>query len=341
MQSAFSRESARTAKGILIALVIFGHLPKEFHLVESLNPSIYNFHIPCFFLLVLSRKLPAKLDSFEDACKIAFARIWPVIPFSFFSFIVYNMLIGDLRLWQLSPQLGKYFLALSFGSYRLFDDATGLEIYWFMYAFAGFYLFHLWFQWELKTQWIKIVVISTSLLLGTLAVFYMPEHAPSWLAIPLYAYPLFLGSYNIFKKSLDLGLFGRKYGLALEAALFLVMCSTWASSHSYNLAHLRVPLPWLFGDYLAWMVFITLSFKLLMRMSRMGLSYFIFGALGGESLGVYLVHQYFLYGFWSLVMKFGCYNEYLLVPLFACTLIASYLSVVYFKKFKHVILRFN
>lgn len=341
MRTAFSRESARTAKGILISLVVFGHLPSEFFLAELLKPYIYNFHVPCFFLLLIARELPARLKSCEDAAQRVFIRIWPVLPFSFFSFLIYNLQAGWLSSRHLFNQLLDYTSALTLGGYKQFEESTSMEIFWFLYAFYGFYLLHLWFQWELRLRWSRIAYFFGFIVFGSLLVFFIPELAPSWLSVPLYSYPLFLGSYFIFEKSLNSFIFRGKYGFALELTSFVLICSAWVRYHSYNLAHLRVPLPWQWTDYLTWMIFIALAFKLLNRISSINYLYPFFGALGSESLGIYLVHQYLLQGLWLLIVKFGFFNQFILVPLFIFTLLGSFALVVLFKKFNYAVIHNN
>lgn len=299
---------------------------------------IYNIHIPCFLLLSITR-IPPKIYSLSGLKSLFFARITPAVQFSFFSFLAYSFFLPGLNLSIFVYQVSYYFLAILLGSYWLFDTSTGLEIFWYVYAYAGLAAIYCSYYWLLpKSILLRLPIICVLCLCGSFFSNTGPTYFPAWLIMPLYIFPLLLSARSLILLAQRFSIFMGSLGGFIELLCVLSISLLWSNSHSYNIAHLRVPPVWDWSNYAILVILIASAFSFILRLSRCPVVFKAFSWLGVASMGIYLSHQYFLQIYYKVFMAFNIHSEYYAVILLALTLASSFAATRLISSLRNAVL---
>ncbi len=241
-------------KGILIILVIIGHLP------TSLREYIYQFHMPAFFIVSgFFLPSPAKLN-LQHLKRQLQGLLRP--------YLVYLVIIGIPFLFFMKqpfnlPNLAK----LVIGGRALYDATSP---FWFITALGGGYILHYIIETKIHNSTLKLLIISIFYLLSLLesllftqfhVLFYTPLAIDVSLMVVCY---LFIGKF-LGKKLIKLNENNRLIRLLFIVStvligLFLILQRVNILSYSLDMKYVKYNHP-LF-DLIVGPIYVTFLFSL-------------------------------------------------------------------------------
>jgi fucose 4-O-acetylase-like acetyltransferase len=287
-------------RGILICLVVLGHIPADSQIFESFKRMIYNFHVYGF--LMISMLHPVVPFSWEPIVRLAKRYLVPVFVMSGLAFILFSFVVEPGSLSHFSSAFQAYTLALLTGNAFHFNAATGLELFWFMYALFGLAILRM-----LAFRYCASTTAKTAFLVicagaSWILVISIPYDVPAFLGVSAYILPFAVISFQ-FVHQLSTQSNAPHIVPILALIVFLTLSFFWMPEHSYNLAHLRVPVPSQIINYLTHLSYVGLAFYLIMKLAEIPTVQWVFAKIGRRSLGIYLLHMFLLYPVAPLINK--------------------------------------
>ena len=157
-------EHTNRLKGLLILLIVFGHISQIFHTHDGLHSSLYSFHVVSFLLLpFLFNK---DLLTFKNIKKNLWRIYFPYTFFFLLSFIAYSLLEH-----QFNPLSALTSWAI--GTSALLKLETGFRIFWFFPALMSTVLLIMLFN-TLSKKFKKAFLII--MILGHFLIPFVPKH---------------------------------------------------------------------------------------------------------------------------------------------------------------------
>ncbi|MGC9419091.1 MAG: acyltransferase family protein [Rhodovulum sp.] len=287
-----SSDGLYAARGVLICLIVLGHVPGDAAGFTSLKKILYNFHV--YLFLLISMLHPVREFSPRAVFNLAARYLLPVAVASFCAFWLFGIFVADRTPLDAASHLPVYLLAFLTGNYAHWDAATGLELFWFMYALIGLIVTRAFARSCFRSTVGSVAFLLVCAAISYVAVALIKDSVPAYLGVSVYFAVFGALTFLVFDV-LSRFFNPAPGGGVLFVALFLALSLFWVPHHSYNLAHLRVPLfPWS-ADYLAHVLFVSSAFGTLAFFSEKKYIIHAFRRLGKNSIGIYLVHMFFLY----------------------------------------------
>ncbi|WP_269623085.1 acyltransferase family protein [Prochlorococcus marinus] len=293
LNSGLTQDGIRTARGILICLVVLGHIDSFSPEYKAFTATIYNFHVISF--LMISMLKTTNKFSFKEFYIICKRYLGLLIPITIIAFLIFQFLIEKNNLSNISSVFSNYFMALITGNVKYFDLSTGLELFWFMYAITGLVTIRMLIKKYAYNNLLRIFSLIIFSFIGGLSTKYLQYSSPSWIGIASYSISLIVLSFfiiNIFN------LLEKKSKIIVRITLiiiFLILSFNGLPGGYNNLAHLKVPLPWDIINYFSLIFYVSTVFKIISFTSESSLCKIFFRDIGSYSLGIYLTHMFFLY----------------------------------------------
>ncbi len=320
-KSGLSKSGIQAAKGLLICLVVIGHIRGGGLWFNHLKNFIYNFHVMSFFMISMLH--PVAVANLRSVTEVAFRYLRLLIPISLIAFIIFNF--GVLKL-DLSNTLAKsfsYMLALIGGNYASFDQSTGLELFWYMYALIGL----IWVRMALLTlkpsRYNAPILLLVCLILGHFCASYFPSRAPSWIGVSTYIFPVLVFSLMLADLFRRLESLHRPLIILLMTLALTWLGIFWVPHNSFNVAWLKVPLVSNIIHFVIWILFLALAFRLIVVVCNISQTQFIFSYFGHISGHIYLLHMFFLFLLDSIFMDAIDANVARITVTFALVMILS------------------
>lgn len=324
LRSGLTEREIVTARAILIFLVVLGHLRSGGLPFYQIKVVIYNFHVMAFFMIAMLKPVPT--FSLRNLASVATRYLRHLIPVATLAFILFQFALAGNDYDGTIRDIGTFATALLGGNYRAFDQSTGLELFWFMYALIGLVWLRMVLQHVAHSRLAVWGLLGACVVIGSLSATYFPEQAPAWVGVSSYMLPvLILALYGVDLLHKAEG----RYGASLRytaLGVFLILAAFWSQSNSYNLAWLRVPQIWDIFNYFLWIIFLAISFFIISLIARLFSKNNIIHSIGMLSGGIYLLHMFFLYPIESFLIKYSM-PESLIIPLsIVLVLPLSYIS---------------
>ena len=184
-------EQTNRFKGLLILLIVFGHISQIFENYPLLHDALYSFHVVSFLLLpFLFNTNLLTVKNIKKNLK----RLY--LPYSFFfllSFIAYSLMEH-----QFHPLLALE--AWTIGSAELLKMETGFRIFWFFPALMSSLLLIMFFN-SLSKNFKSIFILL--FIIGHLTIPFIPKaylfYFPLSAYIPIYLFVIGLSVQYIYK----------------------------------------------------------------------------------------------------------------------------------------------
>lgn len=161
-----SREESTSIKGLVILLIILGHIGRDFLFFQFW---LYSYHLILFFMIpfLYGRKETHPVRIFNIFLRLYVPYLWVLIMCTIISFLTgYTTLHTPI----------EYIKALLNGSQTALKETVGFNFPWFMPAFFFLSLFI--FIKDISTKWSKALVFLI-LLYGLFILFYMAATSPN------------------------------------------------------------------------------------------------------------------------------------------------------------------
>ena len=184
-------EQTNRFKGLLILLIVFGHISQIFHAHDGLHSALYSFHVVSFlFLPFLFNKDPL---TFKNIKKNLWRIYFPYTLFFLLSFIAFSILqhqfhpLSALSSWAI-------------GSSALLKLDTGFRIFWFFPALFSTILIIMMFN-TLSKKFKKVFIFI--MILGHFIIPFIPKsylfYFPLSSYIPIYLFSLGISIRYVYK----------------------------------------------------------------------------------------------------------------------------------------------
>lgn len=300
MKSGLSEHGILAARGILICLVVIGHISgggsSFFHLKEF----IYDFHIMAFFMISMLRPVPNL--SLHSLKAVAYRYLKMLLPVSMVSFLIFNFGVLGLDLLETIQRTPVYLIAIFGGNYTSFDSSTGLELFWFMYALIGLIYLRMALKLLPSRRYTTPAFLVACLVIGSICSIFFTTTSPSWFGISTYVLPVLCLTIFLMDAISSLEKVNEKLFLSIFTIIILIVGIVWVPENSFNVAWLRIPLPWDLPEFFIWIIFLALVFRVLIAFSSLKFTQVVFLKIGRLSLGIYLTHMFFLFPIDSFLM---------------------------------------
>jgi fucose 4-O-acetylase-like acetyltransferase len=321
MRSGLSEPGILAARGILICLVVIGHIRSDGGAFFYLKAFIYDFHIMAFLMISMLRPVPNL--SLHSIKVVTFRYLKILIPVSLLAFLIFNFGILGLNAVDVIQRVPVYITALVGGNYASFDFSTGLELFWYMYALIGLICLRMMVKSLPSKRYAVPAFLVACLAIGSICSIYFPTISPSWFGIATYALPVLFLAICLLEAISRLERINEPLFFSLFIIILLVIGAAWVPGNSYNIAWLRIPLPWDLPNFLVWLAFLALAFKALIKVCNFKISQIVFLKIGRLSLGIYLTHMFFLFPIDLFLMDQVEWDPIRIVLTFACTIAVS------------------
>ena len=264
-------------KGLLILLIVFGHISQLLQQYGSLHATLYSFHVVSFLLLpFLFNRDHLTVQNIKKSLR----RIY--IPYTLF----FLLSLTAFSLMEHHFDVSSALMAWSIGSSALLKVATGFRIFWFFPALLSTILLLMIYN-RLSTPNKKVLFI-----MALIAHFLIPFIPKSYLFyFPLSSYiSLYLFSIGIMVKYLYDHWDYRRYKVALSIGFILLLLLSYGSDFSLASAIfpniIENPLYFLLQDG----VMIVSFFTLILWSSKMK----FLESFGKYSLAIFTIHPFII-----------------------------------------------
>ncbi len=184
-------EHTNRLKGLLILLIVFGHISQIFHIYDGLQSTLYSFHVVSFLLL------PFLFNHDQLTFKNIKKNLWRIyFPYTLFfllSFVAYSILEH-----QFNPLSALTSWAIGTSAFLKLD--TGFRIFWFFPALMSTVLLIMLFN-TLSKKFKKAFMLI--LILGHFIIPFIPRsylfYFPLSLYIPIYLFIIGISVQYIYK----------------------------------------------------------------------------------------------------------------------------------------------
>ncbi|CAA6817501.1 MAG: Unknown protein [uncultured Sulfurovum sp.] len=313
-------EQSNRFKGLLILLIIFGHISQLLEQYGSLHASLYSFHVVSFLLLpFLFNKDTLNLENLIKSLK----RIY--IPYTIFfllAFVIYSILEQQFN--PLSALVGWFI-----GSSALLKIDIGLRVFWFLPSLmATLILIMIFNSLSKKNKKIFFLLMFVGHILIPLIpktyLFYFP--LSSYVSIYIFVIGI---SVNYIYKRFNY----THYSIWIYTLLFLTLLSL-AYGSNFSLASailpniLENPLHFILQDLI-----MILSFFTLIMWSK---EIKFFETFGKYSLALFTIHPFVIQGL-NLIYSWNTLIEGLIKFLLVILLSFIISKIIYYFHFNKII----
>ena len=309
-------------KGVLIVLVVVGHSRWDHEVYRLVKSIIYNFHAVLFLLLPFMFAVnPLTWDRFKTLLRRYYV---PLVWFVLAAFLLKNFIL-DAPPGISSTEAVELISALLSGTGSAFNSTVELELFWFLPALFGLFIWRS--IWPYLPLFVKIAVgfLGTYVFLFSMAIPQV-RLLPTILTISLYVFilgPLTFSLINMIyrlsgRRSFWIGLLG-----------FLVLCCyAAATGRGYNIAKINLPGlddPLGIGVYIGNIAF---AFVAIEGLCSFEFVQSVFRRVGKMSLGIYLVHMFMIVGFDLVLPRLFPPTDFINVGSIVCALLGSVIVVM-------------
>jgi peptidoglycan/LPS O-acetylase OafA/YrhL len=281
-----SSHQINVLKGMLIALVVLFHVPSKHAGFLDIRAAVYNFHALAFLVLPFAYPLPDR--PIRQMLRSRFIRYY--VPTLWFTSLAaaLTLVVTDTQpgLFNLA-QLGK---ALLIGTAPAMDKATGFQLYWFLPALFGLFLYRLVSRaLPYRALQISVLYVSASmfLLMGAFGRKVLGD-IPIFATISLYAVFLSICVFALLR--LMLAATGRIADLAVAVVWLGLLVFLVATDRRYNIALYNVPN---YSDpvgLVGYVLAVALALRVGVSLRRIPALSRVLNLIGSYSLEIYLGH---------------------------------------------------
>lgn len=316
-----SSQEIYAMRGMLICLVVLGHIPSDSQVFEACRRMIYNFHVYVFFMISMLHTVPSL--TWTSMVKAGKRYLLPVFVMSGVASLLFNLVVEPVRLSAFPSVVFDYVKASLTGNAFHFNTATGLEIFWFMYALFGLTTIRMIALRFCATTTAKMAFLMVCAGTGWIFVILIPHDAPAFVGISTYVLPFAVICFSVVCL-LSVQSIAPVARVSLALIAFAILSIMWTPSHSYNLAHLRAPVPSDILPYLTHAGYVGLAFFIIMKFAQLSIVQRVFALVGQRSLGIYLSHMFFLYPIATLARESSASGLMKVGVIFAVVMVLSF-----------------
>lgn len=315
-------------KGLLILLIILGHMPLLWAQAPTLFYGLYSFHVTAFLLLTFTRPSLPNLSKLKQQ---AVRYIVPFLLFTCFYSLASFLLDPSGSIFQ---RVSETILALAIASTPTLDAATNLKMLWYLPTLFILVVLKDFFAYLL----LKAKLVAVSLLLVSVFVHVSLGEFGAWrfyvpwgLLQALYVLPLGL-IVHAYHSQFEEGRVPFKHGVTLCIITLTMLVIATYSEQQFDIGNLDV---YSIANTWKFMLQDTIllgSFLVLYWASPLFPAKPILAALGKLSLPIYLIHPIFILIFHKILNKLDLFTPLEILLLFCLVTTATYLTATLLMK---------
>lgn len=297
-------------KGILITLIVMGHLQSPNPDYKEFQRILYNFHAPLFLLIAFI--FPASQFSWESIKKRLKRYFVPIIWFSILSLLLFYFMFSEKKI---GTHLLDYGWAMASGSAHYFNISTGFEAFWFIHALFGIFLLRSFSGRGTLPSLITFVIVLMSFYLINIDL-VLTTKIPTLFTIS--AYCLALAPFVYWGINFLLGLNKKlAYFFAMGGFVFFSFYIRY-TEHTYNIAHLRLPTLYQVLDLIPYILLLATGLATIILLAKTEVMKRLFSPIGEVSYEIYLTHIFILFAGKIIFDRLGWGTEdiFMLIVLF-------------------------
>ncbi|NKX41414.1 acyltransferase [Rhodobacteraceae bacterium R_SAG2] len=286
-----SSQQINVLKGMLIALVVLFHVPSKNALFLDVRAGAYNFHAVGFLVLSLGYSLPTR--PLWGLLLSRFLRYY--VPMLWFSGLAGILSLTAIHLQidlpnMVQPNLSLFMKAILLGTAPVIDEAIGFQLYWFLPALFGLFLYRL-FCLAVPFYSIHAILLIISFVLFLIMGQFSREflaNIPIFLTISLYSVFLSVSVFAVVRPMLT------KTGMYADVLIAVVWIGLMAflveTERRYNIAVYDVPTFYDPVGLVSYILVIALGLRSGISVASIPFVSSVLAFVGRYSLEIYLGH---------------------------------------------------